>query len=386
MRVLLLLRSLGRGGAERQASILAPALAARGHAVEVATWYPGGPFHRELERAGIPVRSADKRGRWDLAGFARRLARIARAFRPDVVYSMLPGPNLAALALRRVVSRGRFVWAVATADVRIEFVGRLDRLLFATEARLARFADAVVANSRAGARWAVRNGFPSDRVVVVPNGVDVQRFRSDPEARAAVRRAWGVAPCEPLVGRIGRLDRFKDYPGFVEAAARVARERPGARFVCVGGGSPELQAACAARVRALGLSERFIWAGPCDDMPRVYAALDVLASTSVTEGMPNNVGEAMACGVPCAVTDVGDSAWLVGDTGAVVPPCDPDAMAAAILALLDRPRDGAARARIEACFDVDRFVRRTETLLQAVLAGPNAVREIDGLLAASNLS
>jgi glycosyltransferase involved in cell wall biosynthesis len=157
---------------------------------------------------------------------------------------------------------------------------------------------------------------------------------------------------------------MKDYPTFLRAAALVARAWPGTRFVCVGGGPEGLRRELGGQARALNLDGRLLWTDVREDMPAVYNALDLACSSSAFgEGFPNAVGEAMACGIRCAVTDVGDSARIVGDTGAVVRPGRPEELAAGLLRLLGEGARGGDEVRRRI---VDRF--STAAMIEATLS------------------
>lgn len=375
LRLVILGRSLDYGGAERQFVALACGLHNRGHRVVVAVFY-GGPLELDLRACGVPVEVFEKRGRWDVVGFLLRLGRFLRRERPQVVHGVLPMPNVLAVILRPL-SRGRVVWAVAGADLDLARYDWLTRLVDRTERRLSRFPNLIISNSQAGRDDAVGDGFPADRTVVIPNGIDTDRFRPDPAARRRVREEFGVGEREALIGMVGRIDPQKDHPTFLRAAARLAGERGAVRFVCVGTGptgyATELRSL--ADGLGLGLGPRLLWAGARADMPAVFNALDVAVLPSAYgEGVANVIGEAMACGVPCAVTDVGDSARVVADQGEVVPARDPDALAAAIGRLLDAASRGevdpaAVRRRVVEHLSMDRFLDRTEQALRCVV-GP----------------
>ena len=152
-------------------------------------------------------------------------------------------------------------------------------------------------------------------MAVIPNGIDTSRFREMPGSGARLRALWGVRDDQILIGLVGRLDYMKDHPTFLRAAAKLTHHNDSVRFVCVGGGPISYAAQLKDLSSELGLHDRIVWAGDQDDMPSVYSALDLLVSSSSGEGFSNVIGEAMACGVPCVVTDVGDSALIVGETG-----------------------------------------------------------------------
>lgn len=375
MRLVILARSLEYGGAERQLVALAQGLHRRGHRVTVALFYGGGPLERDLHAAGVPVVSFEKKGRWDVAGFVVRLAAFLRRERPDVVHGYLAMPDLLALALRPAF-RGKVVWGVRGSAVDKRDFDRLERAIDKAEGALARFADLVIANSHAGKDAVVAQGFPADKVLVIPNGIDTDRFRPDPDAGRRFRSEIGVPDGAPLVGLVGRIDPQKDHATFLRAASIVARERDEVRFACVGSGPAAETARLEALAAELGLADRLHWASARADVPAVYNGLDALVlSSAYGEGFPNVVGEAMACGVPCVVTDVGDAAFVAGDLGTVVPPRDPARLAAAIAATLDALAAGtidraALRQRIGAHFSLPLLVERTEGALERLLPEP----------------
>jgi glycosyltransferase involved in cell wall biosynthesis len=238
----------------------------------------------------------------------------------------------------------------------------------------------IVVNSHAGKRHHATQGYDSKRMVVIPNGFDTRQFCPDEHARQSMRHEWGIAENDRLIGLVARLDPIKDYPTFLRAAAQLAQERQDVHFVSVGGGSTHYRRELQAFANDLGLGDRVIWAGERTDMYAAHNALDIATSSSSSEGFSNTTGEAMACGVPCVVTDVGDSAILVGSTGLVVPPEEPAAMAAAWKRLLDMPAEEraalgrAARQRIIEEYSIEQLVDRTEAALAGLMAEARETR------------
>jgi glycosyltransferase involved in cell wall biosynthesis len=364
--ILFLIRSLHAGGAERQLVTLARGLHSRGRFVQVATFYPDGDLRHELVACGVPVMSLGKGGRWEMAAFTYRLVRLIRDERPAILHPYLPDANLLTGALRPLLPPLRLVWGARASNVDLARYDWVTRLAYGAARILARAADLIIVNSRAGEAYHREHGYPADRLRVVPNGIDTNHFRPDAAGRQRLRAAWGVPPAAPLVGIVARLDPMKDHNTFLEGAARLAARIPSARFVAVGGGSPEYERSLRQRAAALGLENRLHWAGARNDMPAVYSALDVSTSTSIGEGFPNAVAEAMACGTPCVVTDAGDSAWITGELGEVVTPRDPDALADAWVRVIAQPAawpSNKHRERIVREFSVERLVTDTERLL-----------------------
>ncbi|MGE4290643.1 MAG: glycosyltransferase [Desulfovibrio sp.] len=373
MTVLFLIRSLETGGAERQLVALANGLSQRGHAVHVAVFYGGGGLEENLRR--VTLHYLRKRGRWDVPGFLLRLRALIRQVRPDVLHGYLGTANVLVTLLRPFAPPAKTIWGVRAAFMDLRRYGWLPRLHWRIECGLSERADLIILNSESGRNHALSRGMWAKRMHVVPNGIDTNDFRPLPEAREKIRQEWGIPVTAPLVGLPGRLDPMKDHPVFLEAAAQMLLQIPDARFVCVGHGEGKYPAELRAQANALKLADRMLWIGSRTDMPAVYNALDLVCLSSYGEGFPNVLGEAMACGVPCVATDVGDSALILGELGLVVPPKNPEALAKAMLEMLGRSeREGEQlrlrlRTRIEARFSVERMVETTETLLLELIAG-----------------
>lgn len=359
-----LIRSLALGGAQRQLVQLAHGLAERGQRVSVAIFYSGGPLVADLERAGIRVIHLRKRGRWDTLGFLWRLRRSIAQSRPDVVYSFDGGSNVFSALARPFVRRTRFIWGVRASDMDLAHYGLAHRVGYAAECRLSRSADLIISNSEAGRQFAADHGFPREKIAVVPNGIDTARFRPDPKVRRTQRAAWGLRDDEVAIGMLARLDPMKGHVHFLRAAAQVRSTRNDVKFVCVGDGRDE------ARLKAitadLGMEDAVLFPGPTNDPVAALNGFDLFCSASVFgEGFSNAVGEAMACGLPCIVTDVGDSAMIVGDRGTVVKPADPEALARAMSEWLDDRRDKAGRQRVVEHFSIPAMIDRTLDLISS---------------------
>ena len=367
LKIVLLAPSLDVGGAERQLISLANGLARRGHDVHVALFRKQGPLLNDLSEH-VATHDLKKKGRSDFFGFMLRLRQLVRDIGPDVVYSFLGVPNLATILLKMTGTRTPMVWSVRASDVDLSQYGRLSRICCGLEARLSRFADHIVVNSDAGRAYSIGQGFSPKVMSVVFNGVDTERFRPDRERGLELRREWTTGLEQVLIGLVARLDPMKDHRTFLHAAKQASQENSHLRFVCVGEGP--LGGQLKALSGQLGLSGNLVWAGARSDMPSVYNALDMLCLSSITEGFPNVLGEAMSCGVPCVTTDVGDAAHEVGDTGLVVPKRDPEALAQAIVAMAGHVQDGTAletRTRIEERFSLERMVVETERILRGAL-------------------
>jgi glycosyltransferase involved in cell wall biosynthesis len=370
MKIVLLARSLDFGGAERQLVLLARGLHERGHRVDVVVFYAGAKLEDELKRMGIPVHDLRKRGRWDTIGFLYRAYRLVRRLRPRVLHAYLIAPNLVSVLLKVLLPDLRIVWGVRASNMDLRHYDRFSRVTFRAGCLLSGIADRILVNSNAGLEYHRRHGYPSARMRVIPNGIDTDRFRPSGDARRHTRAEWGVGHNQRIIGLAARLDPMKDHDNFLEAARMLAGERGDVRFVCVGDGPPDYRRALRRAGEPLENVGKLRWEPARADMAQVLNGFDVATSSSrFGEGFSNAIGEAMACGVPCVVTDVGDSAKIVGPLGRVVPPSDPARLAAGWRETLDRhpgnPRQDV-RERIVRRYSVRALVERTEAELIAL--------------------
>jgi glycosyltransferase involved in cell wall biosynthesis len=370
LRAAILVRTFDVGGTERQIVALSRGLVRRGHEVMVVVVESGGTLIPELHAAEATVVAGTEHGIGELPLRLPGVLRRLRQFRPHVLYAQLAFSNVLSILCRPFLSRTKIVQGIRGLRPERDPDALLVRALYRAESASSRFADAVIANSNTARKQSIERGFSADRINVVYNGIDTEHFHHDPVARKELRAEWAIADDDLLIGRIGRMRTDKDYPTFLRAAAQAAARRHRLRFVTVGGGPDRKSIGDLAT--ELGLDDRLVWAGERDDVVAVMSALDIMVSSSASESFPNVIGEAMACGVPCVVTDAGDSAAIVGSTGVVVPTGSPDALAGALLELAERlPRDRErvrtdARARIESEFGLDVMISRTEQVLTDV--------------------
>lgn len=321
--------SLAIGGAERQLVTSAQQLSRRGHEVHVAAISSLGPLADELRASGIDVQLLARRMRFDAVGLLISLVSTIRKLRIDVVYSYLPGDNVFAAVARLFCREVRFVFGVHAMRKTAADLDPFDRIVYAIEPKAARLANRIIAVSSAARADAVSRGMPADKITVVPNGIDIDRFRPDPDARHAIRRELSVRDDERVIGLVARFVAVKDHALFVEAAARL-RMRDVCFFVVGGGTEPPPS--------LLRLAERagasFRWIASHPHIEKVYNVFDIATLCSRSEGFGNVLGEAMACGVPCVSTDVGAARELIGETGIVIDDHDPETLASAWARLL----------------------------------------------------
>jgi glycosyltransferase involved in cell wall biosynthesis len=332
-----------------------------------------GPVGEKIQALGIPVHSLGmQRGRPSPLGIWR-LAHILRHKHPDVLQTWLYHADLLGLLTAALVRVPCTVWNLRASDMDMSKYRLLSGWTVRLCACLSGLPQTVIVNSEAGRAFHAQYGYRPRQWALIPNGIDTQSFHRDTSARQEVRHELGLAPEALLIGLIARFDPMKDHTTFLRAAGHLARVKARAQFVLAGEhvtvDNPELSALIAQS----HLCGRVHLLGPRSDIPRLTAALDIASLSSVSEGFPNVVGEAMACGVPCVVTDVGDAAQIVGETGIVVPPRNPLALMQGWQQLIELGPAGRqkmgwmARERIQQYYSLEQIVRRYETFYMSLV-------------------
>jgi glycosyltransferase involved in cell wall biosynthesis len=326
IRISHVITDLNAGGAERMLVNLATRLDRSRFANEVISLIKPGVMARELADAGIPVISLDmRRGRPSVSGMLA-LVRHLRSSKPNILQSWLYHADLAATLAAWSVPDASLVWNLRCSDLPSRSGADLGRIV-GLLARMSARPQAVIVNAEKGREFHCAFGYQPRRWALIPNGVDPFRFRPRPEMRSEIRERIGVAIDAPVIGWVARLHPMKDFPTFLRAAKLYVDEQPRAHFVVCGEGFDSDNAEIATMIADMQLRSHVTLLGVRSDMQDVYPAFDSFAlSSAYGEGFPNVLIEAMACGVPCVATDVGDSRAIIADTGVVVPPSDPQAL------------------------------------------------------------
>lgn len=360
--VLHLITSLGTGGAETMLSKLVTRSDSTRFRHVVVSLMDEGSLGASLTAHGVRVYTLGmRRGRPSLVSVIRGLS-LARRVAPDVVQTWLLHADLLG-TLVSSVARAPLVW-----NIRSSFHYGLNSLPSRLCARLSGWPAVVVVNSEAGRALHARSGYHPRQWRLIPNGFDLDQFAPDVRARAQVRAELGLPDGATLIGLVARFDPLKDHQTFLQAARLFQQREPRAHFLLIGADIITANQVLRHAVEEGGLSDTVHLLGERFDIARLTAALDIATSSSYAESFPSVVGEAMACAIPCVVTDVGDSARIVGETGRVVPPRNPQALAAAWRELLElTPAERTAlghraRHRVETIFALDHVVRQYEDL------------------------
>jgi glycosyltransferase involved in cell wall biosynthesis len=330
-----------------------------------------------IKELGIPVCALSmQRGIPNPSGLWR-LLKILRTERPQILQTWLYHADLLGLLAGKLARIPAIVWNVRCSYMDMKHYSRLSSLVLRVLTKLSPFPDAIIANSEAGRIYHEHIGYSPKRWEIIPNGFDLNIFHPDPEARIKFRDELGLSINSLLIGFIARYDPMKDHKNFLQAVSILVNERfshENVYFVLVGHGVDQNNSGLMRTIETLAIKKLVFLMGERNDIPNITAALDVASSSSsYGEAFPNAIGEAMACGVPCVVTDVGDSAWIIGNTGRIVPPKNPRALAESWKELIDLKSEQRqelgrlARQRIAENFSLDTIVHKYEALYQEII-------------------
>ena len=362
------------GGAE----MMLYRLLARGHrdrfASAVLSLLELGAVGARISALEVPLLSLGMRQERPLSPAMLRLIPLARSVRASLIQGWMYHGNLAAqLAAALTPKRAPVVWNIRGSSHNLKDEKVVTAAIIRIGARLSGLPKVIINNSLVSAiKHEEILGYRSDRRVVIPNGFDTGAFVPSPEARDHMRSELGIARNALLIGLIARYHPVKDHANFLRAAGLLLKDHPEARFVLAGEGVDPCNKELSKLIDKLSITGRVHLLGERNDMSRVAAALDIATSSSSAEAFPNVIGEAMSCGVPCVATDAGDSAFIIGGTGRLVPPRNSGALAAAWRELIEmgegarRKLGEEARQRVLENFSIEAIAKSYESLYQQV--------------------
>ncbi|MCK5360049.1 MAG: glycosyltransferase [Gammaproteobacteria bacterium] len=302
---------------------------------EVISLTDAGPVADKIRMLGIPVHALGmKRGKPHPVALIR-LSLQLRQIKPDLVQTWLYHSDLIGGLAAKLAGSKKIFWSIRQSNIDTDSNKRSTIWIIKACAKISSWLpDRIICCSHAALESHVAMGYSKEKILVIPNGFDLDIFQPDQDARKSVRKELGLDENAFLVGLVARFDPQKDHQNFIQAAGLIRKKDSSVHFMLCGDGINSENVQLTQWIKQAGLEESVHLLGLRNDVSRLVAAMDVAVSSSLGEGFPNVVGEAMACAVPCVVTDVGDSALIVGDAGHVVPAKDSEALAAAINELI----------------------------------------------------
>ena len=363
MRIIHIITTLNDGGAEAVLFRLCTNDFSNDHTV--ISLMNEGKYGPLLNKAGVAVHSLNMRRGWLSLSGVWRLAWLLRKLRPDVVQTWMYHADLVGGVVARVLGVRNVFWGLRHSNLESGKTKRATIMVAHLNAILSHWIPTrIISCSHKAVTVHAEIGYAPDKFIVVPNGYDLSQFAPDTQARNSFRSTQSLPSNISLLGMVARFDPLKDHLNLI-AALGLLKQR-GEKFLCalVGSKMTEANSELVAWIDEHNVRDRILLLGQSREIPSVMNALDVHVLSSASEAFPNVLCEAMACSTPCVTTNVGDAAMIVGDTGWVVPPSDPIALADGIQAALNAIHGSAwtemkrrAHQRIEQNFRLERMCK-----------------------------
>lgn len=382
MKILHIITDLDVGGAEMMLYNLVKEHKRSGHDINVIGLAADGPIGEKIKQCGIPVTVIDmKKNSFDLRTLFR-IVNLIKEIDPDVIQTWMYHADLVGQTAAIMAGNRPVVWGLHHTVDRSTIMKPLTRKIIWINARLSTFLPKkVICCSEATCKSHIEQGYAANKMIVIPNGIDLADFKVDPDAKKNKLNEFGMKPGVQLIGMMARFHPQKDHQTFIKAAQILHRTNPDVHFILAGAQLDRENQVILDWITEAGLEENIHLIGLRSDIPQLVAGFDIATlSSAYGEALPVSICEAMACGVPCVVTDVGDSRELVSNTGITVPVKDPIALADGwklLLSLSPEERSDLgrlARERIEKVYNIVYIARRYLKVYELVQKLPDPKR------------
>lgn len=373
-RIHFVISNLGTGGAEMMLLKLLSRIDRSVFTPDITSLTDLVPMGEKFYEIDVPVRILGMPRRFPDPRWIFRLAKTFETCRPHLIQTWMYHADLIGGLAAKLAGGIPVIWNIRHSDLDPRSSKLLTRLTAKSCARLSTFLPTkIICCAEIAKQVHVKLGYDPSGMHVIPNGFDLEKFKPNPEARKDTCMELGIPLDSTIIGLVARFHPEKGHQTFVQAAARLRAKTPNGHFILCGDGITWENHELTTWIEAAGLRNSFHLLGRRNDIPRLTAAFDIATSSSLSEGFSNTIGEAMACAVPCAVTNVGDSSLIVGETGRVVPARNPEALTCAWEELIALGAEGgkrlgnSARQRILKYFSLDKIVSQYEDLYRDVL-------------------
>lgn len=373
IKLLHIITGLNTGGAEMMLFKLVAGMGQQ-FEIKVVSLTNKGEIGKKIEVLGVPVVALGMKKTLTSLSYLKKIKQLTPNFQPDIIQGWMYHGNLAA-SLMRLFSpfRPALVWNIRHSLYNLHEEKRLTQLIIRASRFFSATPDVLLYNSNISQKQHQDFGFAPMNGQVIPNGTDIQQFCFSVKDRNVIRSKLNIPSEAKVIGHVARLHPMKDHQGFLRVSAKLALRHENVYFLLIGWHVSQ-EHTNFLKLIPEQVRDRFHLLGECDNISELMSAMDIFCVSSAWgEGFPNVIGEAMATGIPCVATDVGDSAILVDNTGVIVPPRDEKALTDGINSLLTMPSEAFrilgvnACARIEANYTIEAIVKQYTAVYQNLL-------------------
>lgn len=379
VKVVFITTSLTTGGAEMMLYKFLSRINRQKFSPTVISMISGGVFVERVEALDIPVYDLGMQQGVPSLSALRRLSKLLNEIQPDLIQGWMYHANLISY-VANILSRRSVpvIWSIHHSIDSLKAEKLSLAAVIKLTALLSSQVETVIVSAKKGLKQHTNIGYSSKNAIAISDNFDLSRYKPVDEPEFDLRQALNLPEDAILIGSVARYHPMKDHANLIDAAAKIVKDYPNLHFVAIGPNVDVQNVTLTEQIECLGIAERIHLLGERQDVPLLMPSFDIFTSSSAYgESFPNVLGEAMSCQVPCVATDIGDSQAIVGDTGIVVPPKDPQALAIAWRKLIDLGREERrnlglrARKHIQENFNLDgsnSFVKKYESTYQTVVA------------------
>ncbi|PPR79223.1 MAG: hypothetical protein CFH01_00546 [Alphaproteobacteria bacterium MarineAlpha2_Bin1] len=332
IKVAIIVRSLEKGGTERQVIEIASGLDQEKFKVVIISFYNKGELIELARKKNIEVIFIGKKNRYDLILFLYKFITCTHKVKPDIIHSFLDSPNIFSSIYKLLYPNSILLWGIRSSDMDLTKYTKMRTFSKFIEVSLSKFPNEIIFNSLNAIRNNDNSRYKS-KYSVIQNGIDTKIFINSEVLRNQYRNKWALDESFFIIGMVARFDPKKDHKNFIKASKIILKNRENIRFVLITNYKKELESI----INSYGMKKYFIIETNITETNKIYPAFDInTLSSAFGEGFPNAIAEGMSCGIPSTATDTGDSKEIIGDIKLISKPRDPAELASCWISIYEK--------------------------------------------------